>query len=502
MPSAHPLAPPAFRDPSDFDRFRDALLNADYSTTGVVSALRIKNFEAIRNAGRPVLLDRTNGNRPIDALIRLFLLRVPVDREAVAKAIAPLSLESFIASRLVVQGENASDLISGFDMLPFEGFVLVFDRPPKDGQEPYTDYVMGVGGSTTGLGMQMVRRPSRATLDLGCGCGTLGFLASKFSDRVVLADRSVRALDVARFNVALNGLSNIEVVETDFFSGVTGRVFDLIVSNPPFVISPGKKFIYRDGGMEGDGVTQTVVKGCCEHLSEGGFAHIMCNWAHYKGTPWEDRLAGWTRGRETDMLVLRTSTRDPVEYAQQWLSETERHLSTEQMWTRLEEWVSAYRDQKIEAISGGLISLHKSPGRPSWFDTDTSPEQGAGYTGDHLAQMFAARDFLVEVGGEQGLAARRLRCSPALRLSQHVKLGPEGWRLVEAEARVDPGYPFGGVLEPLVMQFVLRMEGRETVAEAIAGVAAENGLQPAQIGAKALSIAAHLLKRGVLVPAG
>lgn len=506
----HPLPPPTFTDPADFACLREALLNADYSTSGIVSAMRIKNFEAIRTAGRPVMLDRTSAGRPIDAFIRLFLLRVPVSREQITKAIAPLSFDSFAASRLIVPGENAGEFISGFDMLPFEGFILTFDRPPREGNEPYTDYVMGIGGSTTSLGMQMVRRRSRATLDLGCGCGTLGFLATKFSDRVIGADRNQRALAIARFNVALNAVTNYDIVETDFFSAVQGRKFDLIVSNPPFVISPGKKFIYRDGGMQGDGVTETVVRGCCEHLAEGGFAHILCNWAHMKDQPWDQRLAAWARGGDgrtgnsggADMLVLRTITRDPVEYAMQWISETERYLTTEQMWTRLNEWVDAYKDQGIEAVSGGLISLHKSGDRPGWFDADTSPEQGAGYTGEHLAQMFAARDFLHAIGGEAGLPHRRLRCSPQLRLSQHVQLTPEGWQLVEAEARIDPGYPFGGVLEPLVMQFVLRMEGRETVAEAINAVAAENGRDVAQIAPRALPIVAHLVRRAVLLPVG
>jgi methylase of polypeptide subunit release factors len=500
MTNYHPLAAPAFSDPQDVERFRDALSNADFTATGIVTALRIKNLDAIRTAGRPVLLDRTSGGRPIDTFIRLFLLRVPVTKDELKGAVGPLSLDSFLGSRLAVQVEGGSDYVSGFDLLPFEGFTLCFDRPPRDGREPYTDYVMGVGGSTAGLAMQMVRRKSRATLDLGCGCGTLGFIASRFSDRVVFADRNPRALEFTRFNVALNGIQNAEVVETDFFSAVKGRKFDLIVSNPPFVISPGKTFIYRDGGMERDGVTETVVRGCCEHLADDGFAHILCNWAHLKGIPWEQRLAGWVESGEADMLVLRTITRDPVEYAMQWLSETERHLTTEQMWQRFGEWVEAYRSMSIEAISGGLISLHKSTGRKGWFDVDTGPEQTTSYTGEHLARMFAARDFLAGLDGMRGLAMSRVRCSPSLRLTQHVKLTDEGWRLIEAEVKIEPGYPFGGVLEHLVMQFVLKMDGTLTVGEAINAVAQEHGTDPAKIGPRAISIVEHLIKRGVLIP--
>ncbi|HRJ50629.1 MAG TPA: methyltransferase, partial [Phycisphaerales bacterium] len=465
---------------------------------------RLKAFDSSRTLGRRVLLDRTSGGRPIDTLVRLFLLRVPVPEGALARAISPLPVDRLVCSRLAapVASAEGREYVSGFDLLPYEGLALVFDRPPRDNHEPYADYVMGVGGSTASLGMQMIRRPSRLTLDLGCGCGVLAFLASRFSERVIAADRNPRALAMARFNAALNEIANVEVIETDFFSGVKGRVFDLIVSNPPFVISPGRTYIYRDGGMERDGVTETVVRGCGEHLAPGGFAHVLCNWAHLAGTPWEDRLASWSSPAGADMLVLRTHTRDPVEYAQQWVSETERHLTTEQSWTRLDEWTAALRSQKIEAISGGLVSLHKTDGRPGWFDHDTSPEQGAGYTGEHLARMFAGRDFLLSIGGERELLSRRLRCSENLRLSQHVRLTDEGWRLFEAEARIDPGYPFGGVLEPLVMQFVLRMEGRETVGEGLAAVAEESGRDPRSLMSGALSVIGHLIRRGILIPVG
>ncbi|MCG3125112.1 MAG: Release factor glutamine methyltransferase [Phycisphaerales bacterium] len=498
--STHPLPAAAFDDPQDYPRFRDALAAADYSVSGVVNALRLKNFDGVRTAGRPVMLERSSAGRPIDVFIRLFLLRVPVARAQVAAVLGDLPVERLIGSRLVVQVADGDELISGFDLLPYDGFLFAFDRPPREGHEPYTDYVMGIGGSTASLGMQMIRRRSRATLDMGCGCGTLGILASRFSDKVVLADSNPRALALARFNVALNGLQHAEILQTDFFSALQGRLFDLIISNPPFVISPTRTFIYRDGGMPGDAVTEKVVRGCAEHLAEGGFAHVLCNWAHHAGAPWEERLATWASAAQADMLVLRTHTRDPVEYAQQWLSETERHLTTEQMWKRLDEWVAAYRNLGITAMSGGLISLRKTSGRPGYFDADTSPEQGSGLTGDHLAQMFAGREFLAAIGGEQGLVHQRLRCSPRLRVTQHVSLTDEGWRLVEAEARVEPGYPFGGILDPLVMQFLLRMEGRETVAEVVSAVAAEHGRDPGEIGPRALPIVAHLIKRGMLLP--
>ena len=69
--------------------------------------------------------------RPIDTLIRFFLLRVPLAKDVLPSAVAPVSLDNFLAARLAVPGENAGPLISGFDPLPYGGFLYALPRPPQ-----------------------------------------------------------------------------------------------------------------------------------------------------------------------------------------------------------------------------------------------------------------------------------------------------------------------------------------------------------------------------------
>ena len=99
--------------------------------------------------------------------------------------------------------------------------------------------------------------PEGEVLDLGCGWGPIGVsLKSVYpAARVTLADVNLRALEWSRRNAARNG-AEVECVESDGFSALGGRMFDLIVTNPP--IRAGKAVVYR------------MLSEAEEHLKPGG----------------------------------------------------------------------------------------------------------------------------------------------------------------------------------------------------------------------------------------
>jgi methylase of polypeptide subunit release factors len=109
-------------------------------------------------------------------------------------------------------------------------------------------------------------------IDIGCGSGAGGLHAAAFADSsstVVLADINRSALRFSRINAALNGVRNVEIVESDLFAAVEGP-FDLIVSNPPYLVDPLAR-LYRHGGGElGFDLSVKIAEQGIAHLAPGG----------------------------------------------------------------------------------------------------------------------------------------------------------------------------------------------------------------------------------------
>ena len=74
-------------------------------------------------------------------------------------------------------------------------------------------------------------------LDLGAGSGVIGIvLANKFKNaNVLLSDISSDAIDVAKKNILFHKLKNVSTIKSDWFTNITNKKFDLIVSNPPYI---------------------------------------------------------------------------------------------------------------------------------------------------------------------------------------------------------------------------------------------------------------------------
>lgn len=120
-------------------------------------------------------------------------------------------------------------------------------------------------------------------LDLCTGSGCIGIACvSVFNDaEVILSDISPDAIEVANHNIEFHHLSDqVTAVESDLFEGLKGQVFDLIVSNPPYVNNEdlsempaefqAEPALALGSGDDGLDFTRRLLKEAREYLSDEG----------------------------------------------------------------------------------------------------------------------------------------------------------------------------------------------------------------------------------------
>src|SRR4029077_5460930 len=229
------------------------------------------------------------------------------------------------------------------------------------------DHVVGVTRPSVTLACLTVRRPVRSALDLGTGGGIQAILTARHAERVVATDITERALVFGAFNAALNGVTNIEYRRGSWFAPVEGERFDLVLSNPPYVISPESQYIYRDSGMRGDSASEQVVRTAPKFLEEGGYAAIMMSWV--VAEPAEaDQTASprrWLEDNGCDAWLLHYRTDDPLTTAANW----NEHLAQDptRYGETVDRWVAYYRSIGAGGIAFGSVVLRRRSGGTNWL---------------------------------------------------------------------------------------------------------------------------------------
>ncbi|MFI9723658.1 methyltransferase [Streptomyces sp. NPDC052396] len=425
---------PSAEDPARTARLRDALLAAAFTADGLLDLLGASAYAALARSETVPALRATRGDSPLETLVRLFLLQRPVAEQ---RARAALPVEECLADGWLVR--EGSQVRAGVDVRPYGGpegqdWWIVSDlgcavggaggigRGPAGVDR--SELVLGVGGASTTLAGITVRTPVESALDLGTGSGIQALHAAQHATRVTATDVNPRALHMTRLTLALSGAPAADLRQGPLFEPVAGERYDLIVSNPPFVISPGARLTYRDGGMGGDDLCRELVRQSAAHLNDGGYCQLLANWLHLADQDWRERLASWVPDG-CDAWIVQREVQDVAQYAELWLRDAGDHRTTpEEYAARYDAWLEEFEARGAKGVGFGWITLRKSGAERPSVTVEEWPHPVEQPLGEHIRSHFERQDFL-RAHDDAALLGARFRLSAEVMQEQMGLPGAE-----------------------------------------------------------------------------
>jgi SAM-dependent methyltransferase len=345
-------------------RLRGALADAEFTVSGVTGLIGPDAHQALaRNETTPALRRSRDGS-PLATLTRLWLLQAPVARESLDVALPGLVGLLVSAGVLEHSGAEVRALV---DVRPYaeddtDWWIVSDLTPGLDGaaRRMRPDHVLGVASSSTSLAQLTIREDVGRALDLGTGSGVQALHLTRHAGDVVATDVSTRCVQLAELTFGLNGV-NVDLRSGDLYEPVADDTFDLIVSNPPFVISPGtgERLVYRDSGLPSDEMVRRVATGSVDHLNDHGWCQVLANWVHHEDEPWTQRVGGWLTDTGCDAWVVQRGLMDVAQYVAMWLNDAGLRGDPDYV-SRYDAWLSWFEEQRIEAIGFGWLNLHKA----------------------------------------------------------------------------------------------------------------------------------------------
>lgn len=540
----HSSTPVPVLDIDLIDSLRADLGASEWTVDRINTALSATAKDAMMRGMRvPAMLELAGSHDPAAVLTRFFMLGADEASDVLDAALPSLGARGLVSLGLAGPGGTEGEAGAGtpprlaalFDLRPHSASLPDPDDPASQREHQWwvasdlgedvtgrpldEDHVLGIGGASLSLLGQTIRERVDSALDLGCGCGIQALYLATHCGRVVATDLSARAGALTQFNAALNG-APIDVRVGSLFEPVSGESFDLIVSNPPFVITPdtvraGAGFHeYRDGGMQRDELVGSLIRSAPDHLAPGGTLQILANWEIPAGADpdrlWSSRVEDWLSGLGVDAWVVQRDALDPAQYAEMWIQDSGGHRMSHEAFERgYAAWLRDFTAAGVGAIGMGFLAVRRpEPGEGECAPGGSDQDAGGGQwlPGGGRAAFDLALEGRVPRGVDVAWALRSLRAprtwdlaltrAPDVREERHYVPGsPDPCLLVLHQgAGLGRSVPVSSAVSAIVGA----SDGALTVGQIVTAVAALTDREADEVWDEAREPLAELIRWGFL----
>lgn len=499
------------------DSLRADLTTAGYTIDGVGELLGpLANAALHREQSLPAIRALRGSTEPRAHLVRLFMLGKTLSTQELADAFPRLGIEGALAMHLVIPSGSGFDAITEIRPHAFsdesgqKDWWLASDLGEvATGGALHADHVLGAGGASLTLAQFTARNQVNKVLDLGTGCGIQALHASTHAQHIVATDISERALDYARFNAALNHLT-FDLRLGSMLEPVAGEQFDLIVSNPPFVITPRTDndgalpmYEYRDGGRSGDDLVHDLIVNIGSVLADGGVAQMLGNWEIRGEADWTERITQWLDEAEAahgplDAWIVQREVLDPAQYAETWIRDggTTQDRDPAAYEATYQAWLNDFDSRDVTAIGFGMIWLRKpAHGKRTLRRLEEITGTVQQPLGPTVAKNVKAHDVQASLSDEQ-LCAQRLVYAPDVTDERYFTPGTDDPNVIII--RQGGGYGRAIQATTALAGLVGACDGELTVGQIVGAIASLFGVSQEDLRAEVLPDVRGLISDGLL----
>lgn len=329
--------------------------------------------------------------------------------------------------------------------------IICHDELPLTGEPLPADVVPGpVGASLTLLGITP-RTPVDSVWDLGCGSGVHAVFAAQHAGRVIATDIDEKALALTQESAAASGV-RVETRAGSLFEPVKGERFDLIISNPPFVIGQVTTLTHRESPFPADELARELISGLPDFLTQTGRAVLVLSWLETSESDWQSRIQEWLPEGLSAWVGLRELV-DLDTYIKVWLADAGQEGQTDLAL----EWKEKLLGWDATAIAFGAVVLQPTAAEPEitfddlrscprWptadelFDRINTAKRAQSLNAvELLATSFAkteSQPWRGQITVEPWLLSLRDKCDGITPLHQLVSQLADEWKVEESDLTI------------------------------------------------------------------
>lgn len=386
---------------------------------------------------------------PIGVLLRLFIETRFVP-ETLAREVLGADALDLLETLGLVHGnaDNEEEVWAPVSLVHYGGVWAVCDswhRPDRAVLAPRDPVYAPIVSNAHRFLDLMPKTKCERLLELCSGTAFAAIhAAANFAGEVYAFDISPRSTHFAEFNRRLNGVDNVVVKEGDLYEPAKGAKFDRIIAHPPYVPVLRPKWIFHDGGSDGELIVRRVIAEAPRHLAPGGTLYMLAMGSD-RGKPFEHRIREWLGEAHTefDVGVFPIRLLSPEDFAERATAGSQTHSAD------VYQFRDLFKELKVESLVYSVVLVQrKTDDRPAFT---VRRQFGPRTSGSELEWAMEWESLAASPGGAARILASIPRANPETELRVLHSIGDEGWEVKQhmlvtpypfwMEARTDPWAP-------------------------------------------------------------